>query len=127
MYIQVLFIIVLHVHTEPPGAPTSLNNTTTSYNTLVLSWITPQFTGGHNIDIDNNTIDLVPSDQVELRYQIDWCAFLCILSCACERKMYCSGQFLQFTDLIVNTWYNVSVTATNYFLVSYKQLMVMQD
>ena len=89
---------MLHVRTEPPGTPTSLNYTTTGYYTLVLSWITPQFTGGHNIDIDNYTIVLVPSDQAG--------------SCV-GGKCTVVGNSYNITDLMVNTWYNMTVTATS--------------
>ena len=71
---------------------------TTGYNTLVLSWTTPQFTGGPDIDIDNYTIDLVPSDQAG--------------SCV-GGKCTVVGNSFNISDLIVNTWYNVTVTATN--------------
>lgn len=83
---------------EPPGAPTSLNYTTTGYNTLVLNWITPDFTGGPDIDIDNYTINLVPSDQAG--------------SCV-GGKCMAVGNSYNITDLRVNTQYNMTVTATN--------------
>ena len=84
--------------TEPPGSPTSFEYKITGYNTLVLSWITPQFTGGPDIDIDNYTIDLVPSDQAG--------------SCV-GGKCTVVGNSYNITDLSVNTWYNMTVTATN--------------
>ena len=91
---------MLHVRTETPGAPIRVNYTTTGYNTLVLGWITPQLLVD-TILILTTTLSIwyLPTKWGPVHV---------------SGKCTVVGNSYNITDLIVNTWYNMTVTATNY-------------